>query len=456
MKNILLWTCCIFLSCGKGFLDAKPDKALVVPATLHDYRALLDDSQQQINQTPGLTELSIDDLYCTDGFWDTGSLTRGNAYLWKADIYAGEDAFMGVDWITMYAQVLRTNAVLEGLREIERDDRNGALYDEIRGTALFFRAWHFFSLLQSFSLPYDPATANHDLGIVLKLSADINEHTTRADVETSYQQVLSDLTGAVDLLPNRTAYVSRPNLAAAYAMLARVYLSRFDYVNAANFADLALAQSNELMDFNTLDLAGRFPDPFTGYNPEMILYSMPILFSSPYFQQGYIEEELYASYLEGDLRKHMFFKEDDEGRARGKATYYAVDVFPMTGITTPELYLIKAECLVRTGQVDVGLSVLHELLRMRWDATTGYLPENTSNDEEALRMVLAERRKELVFKGLRWYDLRRLNKDPRFAKTLIRTYKGETYTLAPESKRYAFPIPNTEHMANPGIRPNER
>ncbi|WP_257657886.1 RagB/SusD family nutrient uptake outer membrane protein [Parapedobacter lycopersici] len=456
MKNILFGVCCLFLSCSEGFLDAKPDKALVVPATLQDYRALLDDSEQQISQTPGLTELSTDDLYCIDGFWDTGNLTRGNAYVWKADIYAGEDAFMGGDWTKMYAQVLRMNVVLEGLNDIERNDRNGALYDELKGESLFFRAWHFFALLQSFSLPYDPATANQDLGIILKLSADINEKTNRADVETSYQRVLADLTAAVELLPQQTAYVSRPNLAAAYALLARVYLSRFDYENAGKFANLALEQQDDLMDFNMLDLNGRFPDPFTDDNPEMMLYSMPILFSSAFFREGYVADELYADYRESDLRKPMFFSEDGEGHARIKATYYASDVFPMTGLTTPELYLIKAECLVREGQTDAGLNVLDDLLRTRWDTEADYSPTTASDDEEALRIVLTERRKELVFKGLRWYDLRRLNKDPRFAKTLTRTYNGETYTLAPDSKRYAFPIPNTEWMANPGIQQNER
>lgn len=456
MKYIFFGVCCVFMSCSEGFLDAKPDKALVVPVTLQDYQALLDDSRQQLNQTPGLTEIASDDLYCIDGFWNTGNLTQGNTYLWKADVFEGEDAFMAGDWTKMYTQVLRTNVVLEGLGDIDRNDRNGALYDEIKGGALFFRAWHFFALLQSFSLPYDPTTADQDLGIILKLSADINEKTARATVETSYKQVLADLTAALELLPERTAYVSRPSRAAAYALLARVHLSCFDYGKAGKFADLALAQNNDLLDFNMLDLNGSFPDPFIDGNPEIILYSMPILFSSAYFRDGYIADELYADYREGDLRKPMFFREDGEGHAKIKATYYASDVLPMTGLTTPELYLVKAECLVRTGQVDDGLDVLDELLRMRWANDADYSPITAADEEDALRILFEERRKELVFKGLRWYDLRRLNKEPKFAKTLTRTYNGKTYTLPPDSKRYAFPIPNTEWIANPGIQQNER
>lgn len=457
--NIKIWmfVCiCIFLSCSEGFLDAKPDKALVVPVTLQDYRALLDDAQQQINLTPGLVEIATDDLEAPDGMLDAVYRTLLNTYIWATEIYEGEDAFMGADWIDIYAQILRANVVLEGLEDMERNEQNGALYDEVKGAALFFRAWHFFSLLQSFSLPYDPATATQDLGIVLKLKADINEKATRATVESSYQQVLADLTAAVELLPERTGYVSRPNLAAGYALMARVYLSRFDYGNAVKFADLALAQNDGLMDFNMLDLDDRFPDPFTDNNPEIILYSMPILYSSAFFREGYITDELYAEYGENDLRKKMFFKEDVEGRATIKATYYASDVLPFTGITTAELYLIRAECLIRNGQVKEGLEALDKLLRNRWNAAVDYLPTTATDEEEALRVILDERRKELVFKGLRWFDLRRLNKDARFAKTLTRTYNGETFTLAPDSRKYAFPIPNTETIVNPLVQPNDR
>src|SRR5690606_25537193 len=102
-------------------------------------------------------------------------------------------------------------------------------YREIKGAAYFFRAWHFFNLLQVYSAPYDSQTANTDLGIVLKLSADVNEHVRRSTVEMCYAQILDDLEYATSLLPPTSFVASRPNLAAAYALLARVYLSRFDY-----------------------------------------------------------------------------------------------------------------------------------------------------------------------------------------------------------------------------------
>ncbi len=70
--------------------------------------------------------------------------------------------------------------------------------------------------------------------------------------------------------------------------------------------------------------------------------------------------------------------------------------------------------------------------------------------------ILEERRKELPFTGqLRWEDLRRLNKDQRFAKILVRTIAGNEYQLLPNSKRYVFPIPDIEIELS-GIPQNER
>ena len=54
---------------------------------------------------------------------------------------------------------------------------------------------------------------------------------------------------------------------------------------------------------------------------------------------------------------------------------------------------------------------------------------------------MAERRKELMGRGgFRWADLKRLNKDPRFAKTITRTYLNETFSIEPNGARYQFPF----------------
>jgi hypothetical protein len=83
---------------------------------------------------------------------------------------------------------------------------------------------------------------------------------------------------------------------------------------------------------------------------------------------------------------------------------------------------------------------LNTLLSNRWNSS--FVPRTAANAAEALAIILTERRKELPFRGTRWTDLRRLNKDSRFAKTLIRPMNTISYTpLAPGDVRYTLLIP---------------
>jgi hypothetical protein len=123
-------------------------------------------------------------------------------------------------------------------------------------------------------------------------------------------------------------------------------------------------------------------------------------------------------------------------------------------LSTGELYLILAETEIRLGRIAEGLGYLNELLEKRYKAGE-FQPWSGLDDSEALNLVLEERRKELAFRGLRWYDLRRLNQEPALAKTLYRTVNGIEYSLVPNSPRYVFPIPQDELELN-GLEPNIR
>jgi hypothetical protein len=52
-------------------------------------------------------------------------------------------------------------------------------------------------------------------------------------------------------------------------------------------------------------------------------------------------------------------------------------------------------------------------------------------------------------------DLRRLNKDSRFAKTVLRKLYGITYLLPPNDNRYTFYIPQSVIDIS-GIQQNQR
>lgn len=90
----------------------------------------------------------------------------------------------------------------------------------------------------------------------------------------------------------------------------------------------------------------------------------------------------------------------------------------------------------------------------RWK-TGSFVPLTAATAEGALRLVLAERRKEMVGRGMRWLDLRRLNGDSRFAVTLKRDIAGTVYTLPPNSPRYTFYLPDIV-VKTSGLTQNRR
>ena len=88
-----------------------------------------------------------------------------------------------------------------------------------------------------------------------------------------------------------------------------------------------------------------------------------------------------------------------------------------------------------------GLIRLNKLLLKRYKKGT-YNTFFTVNSKNALFKVLEEREKQLAFRsGIRWTDLRRLNLEPQFAKTIYRKINGEVHRLTPNHKRYTFKIP---------------
>lgn len=117
------------------------------------------------------------------------------------------------------------------------------------------------------------------------------------------------------------------------------------------------------------------------------------------------------------------------------------------------MYLIKSECEARTGNTGYALEDLNALLGKRYSNATPYIPFTTTDAAILLQKILEERRKELLMRGLRWMDIKRLNKENANI-TLVRKAGGQTYTLPPNANYYALPIP-TDIIQNSGIKQNE-
>lgn len=451
---IYLFIAIQLFSCTKQqeWLEAKVNLNSVVPEKIGDFQALLDtDNQFQTQGSMGV--ISNGQYSILDAEYDAIEVAISrNLYIWNKNIYEGASFS---DWDKNYQMIAIANICIEGLSKIKISTANKGAYELAKGIAHYNRSIAYFNLIQLFAKAYDANTANTDLGVPIRLTSDVNERPGRASIKACYDQILSDLNEAINLLPNETGLQIRPSKTAAKGTLARVYLvlERWDLAN--QFATDALSQYNVLIDFNTLSTTASLPFPtYQNKNIEVINYREMNANLSYTSNNSFMDTALYASYDNNDLRKVIFYRLFSN-RPIFKGFYTGNAITPFGGLATNELYLIKAEALARLGNTQEALLTLNTLLEKRWRRGT-YRSFTAVNSDEALRIILTERRKELPFTGnLNWSDLKRLNKDTRFARTLKRTIKSVVYELPPNSSRYVFPIPAAEIILT-GIQQNER
>lgn len=444
------------MGCTGSFLDVKPDARLVVPLTLDDLQALLE-NHNQINLTGGLGQLSGDEYYYVDeaSWLAMASATERNAYVWASDIYEGDQEVR--DWTFPYKSIFYANNVLDQLDKINLPKKNGQ-YGLIRGWAYFVRAYALFDLIKNFAPAYDKQRAAVDLGVPILLQGGIDEIEARATMKACFEQIILDLQRAAELLPEGfdAAKRNRPSGVAAWACLARVYLYMGEYDAAKESAEKALSRYGELLDYNELDLTS--DRPFSATNTEVLLNASQVsgLFATVQSLTSSVgiavDSTLLDLYAENDLRRQAFYGRHSAGSTRKKRGYND-QAYPFMGLATDELYLIRAECLARSGDIEGTLATLDVLLSNRYlNHQFPKLQANTA--EEVLDLVLRERRKELVWRGLRWYDLKRLNRDG-FGISLMRKLGETVYELQPNDPKWVFPIPDEEIMRS-GIEQNQR
>jgi len=457
IKNAAIWGVLLFLiACNKTtFLDAKPVQSQVVPSTLADFQALLDNDGVFNGYitggvVPSLGEIGTTDFFVPTNYFSSLSQAQINEYTWAPNPYPALDI---QDWDLPYEAIFYANEVLIGMGSLQVPTTQITEYNNIKGSALFLRAFYYYQLDQIFAPAYDSATSSADLGIPLRLTADVNEKLIRVSVQKNYDQIVSDLKEAIPLLPTVPALGTRPGRAAAYTLLAKVYLLTGDYNSAFNYADSSLGIDDSLIDYNALNSAASYP--IARFNKEnlfscILVRNTTLLYGTV---DGGVDTGLVNSYQTNDLRKQVLFKVMAPGYSF-KGSYDGT-LYPYGGIAVDETLLIHAECNARRGNISAAMADLNALLIKRWKSGT-FSPFTATDQQDALRQILAERRKELVFRGVRWTDLRRLNKDPNFAITQNRVVNGQAFNLPPGDPRYTWLIPDNILSYNPGMQQNKR
>jgi len=444
--------------CKKNFLDSKPNSNIVNPTNLSEYQELLD-NYKALNSTGALPQMSCDEYFIMNqsSFDALDQLTYKGAYLWSKYLYGGETNIQ--DWNGEYKAVFYANSVLDGISQFNLQTENQTQYNNIKGEALFFRAYAFYDLATNFCPVYNVATSKSDLGIPLRLASGIDYTLPRSTLQATFDQIINDLNEAGTLLQDDFSFSNRnrPCKSAVDAMLARVYLYMGNYNAALTSANACLSKYNTLIDYNSVSQTSATPfsystDETIFFSVQQYTYTLTTGYTTSRTNIG-IDTNLIKLYSTNDLRLPIFLAKNSIGNYNVKRGYVGSGFYPFTGLATDEIMLIKAECAARLNDSATALSTLNTLLSKRYKTGT-FTPISAANSTEALNDVLQERRKELVWRAIRWSDLKRLNRDGANI-SLQRILGAVTYTLAPNSPLYVFPIPSDE-IALSGIQQNNR
>jgi hypothetical protein len=223
------------------------------------------------------------------------------------------------------------------------------------------------------------------------------------------------------------------------------------YAKAGAYADSCLQLYNTLIDYNNPNLvsvSGAYA--FKRFNDEVLTVSgmeIPELLANDIAR---IDSVLYRSYSDNDMRKIIFFRNNNDGTFGFRGSYERGSSL-FSSVATDEMYLIRAESFARQGNIKDAMDDLDTLLIKRLKTGT-FEPFTAADQNDALKKILTERRKELLMRGLRWMDIKRLNKEGANI-SLMRTVNGNTYILPPNDKRFALPIPEDVIMTS-GMQQN--
>ncbi|SMC48810.1 RagB/SusD family nutrient uptake outer membrane protein [Pedobacter africanus] len=437
MIGLLLST--VLMGCGK-FLDVKP-KGVVIPEKMSDYEGLLN-SREMTGTFP------VNMLRFTDDFYDGtfGDLTQtpdANGYYWRPELTVDEKKEPDV-WGPLYNRIYNANVIINGV--LKTTDAPEADKKRVYGEALVHRAVYYLDLLTVFAKAYNPATAATDPGMPMPVNTDVTgKAPARSSIKETLESMITDLKAAVEVLPLTNINRTRITKHVAYGVLSRVYLYMADYARAEEYTDLALQAPHSLLDYN--NYADTYEVPVYDLSPEVLWYRMGVNADGP--DNMLYSDDLKTYYTSDDIRLEFLTVTSNSGMQR-----IGFMVFYNFGITFPELYLTKAELLARKGKTNDAMALVNMIRSKRFKAANS--GQSASTPEEALQKVLAERRREMAYSGMRWFDMKRLDQEgrmPELKRINKETGKVEA-TLAPHSPNYTFEIPVRVLKFNPGMAKN--
>lgn len=375
------------------------------------------------------------------------------------------------------------NPVLQNIDDAEGDRMKA---EQLKAEALVLRGWCHYLLVNIYAKAFNPETAAEDSGIVYALETDVmeepNEQLTVAEV---YEHVLSDINEAIALgsLPTVPSDM-RIGLPFAYAARAKVLMSMRDYEGAFAAADSCLMLSNVIDDYNDLIVPDAMymsgQDEFTRPNLEM---EEELFYTPQMFFYEAVTPELWDTFEEGHVFKEYVLTDVKAfgSNANGIASYGALEdlhylvclnvYYNPLGLTTVDMYLTKAECFIRNGEIEAAMELLNQIREKRI-IRDRYVERTASTTEEAFALMKSISRTENFATLKNFINLKRWNTEETYRETLHKTIgwtgyildgqqnvtgterREYTAELTPDSPLWILPFPLNATAFNPNLKQN--
>ena len=480
-KILLLLSIFIIASCQKEFLDRSPLGQLTSDTFFTNEEQAVQSvnaiyQQLRVWETHAFGFLGCTDIISDDA--DKGSTTSDGLYQSDLDnfIHTPDNPSVVAIWTGYFQGVARCNIAIERIPAITMNEK---LKARLIAEAKFFRAYYYFNLVRWFG----------DIPLITKSLSPSEFSQSRVSASDIYAQIEKDWIDAASVLPEKSQYpsseIGRVTRGAAKSFLAKMYLTKGDFVKAEQLA-------TEVINSAEYSLFPNYADQFLIENEncsesifeiQATLINAETLGSAQWNQiQGVRgtpnlgwgfnrpSDNLVAAYEPGDPRRegtilyvgevlpdgtaivednlevfnerynqkawtpqHLGFQENSPGNIR---IYRYADVL-----------LIAAEAMNENGKSAEAMKIINQI-RTRARGTLPanlVLPDLISKGKDNDRLTIwKERRIELAMEQHRWFDLLR-------QKRAAEVMQAVGKTNFQKDKHELLPIPQTEIDISNGI-----